>query len=216
MTMLACAALGVGILRKGTWEEMDENSKHKIAAKSTSVFMAYQETKGFLSKYLRRFYSNSQDIEDAIQESFLKTFEIEKRQTIENPEAYLFMTANNFARRDLKKKSNTSTEAIEDIELSRLSIGMKAVEQSMEARQTLAIFCEAADTLPSQCRRAFLLRKVYGFSQKEIAATMEISVSTVEKHLAKGLMRSVEFMAKRGAVVAPKATSTRGASEDKK
>jgi len=160
--------------------------------------MAYQETRGFLMKYLRRFYDNTQDIEDALQESFLKTYEIEKKQDIEAPAAYLFMTANNFARRDLKKKSRMRTEPIEEIELSGLSIGMKAVEEGLEARQTLAFFCEAADSLPDQCRKAFLLRKVQGFSQKEIAKTMGISESTVEKHLAKGLMRSMDYMARRG------------------
>jgi len=173
-----------------------------------SVFKAYQETKGFLRKYLRRFYSNAQDIEDALQESFLKTFEIEKRQEIENPEAYLFMTASNHARRDLKKKSKLSAEAIEEIAHSDLSIGMRAVEKNIEARQNLALFCDAAESLPAQCKKAFLLRKVYGYSQKEIADAMEISVSTVEKHLAKGLSRSVEYMNRHGAAVGKMSSSS--------
>jgi RNA polymerase sigma-70 factor (ECF subfamily) len=42
--------------------------------------------------------------------------------------------------------------------------------------------------LPLQCRRAFLLKKVYGLSQKEIAGYLGISESTVEKHVAKGLL----------------------------
>jgi len=177
---------------------MAENHSKKSTAGTQSVFMAYQESRGFLMKYLRRFYDNRQDIEDALQESFLKTYEIEKKQHIDTPAAYLFMTVNNFARRDLKKKSRMRTEPIEEIDLSSLYIGMQAVEEGFEARQTLAIFCEAADSLPDQCRKAFLLRKVQGFSQKEIAKTMGISESTVEKHLAKGLMRSMEYMARRG------------------
>jgi len=188
--------------------------------KNQSVFMAYQETRGFLMKYLRRFYDNSQDIEDALQESFLKTYEIEKKQTIDSPAAYLFMTVNNFARRDLKKKSNLHAEPIEEIELSSLSIGMNAVEKGLEARQTLAIFAEAADSLPDQCRKAFLLRKVHGFSQKEIANTMEISESTVEKHLAKGLKRSMEYMTRRGSDIpegkSPGHASTASEAEGKK
>ena len=178
---------------------MSKDNKNKRSENGQSVFLAYQETRGFLRKYLRRFYDSAEDIEDALQESFLKTYEIERKQTIESPAAYLFMTANNFARRDLKKKSRIKAEPIEDIELARLSIGMRAVEEGLEARQTLSIFCEAADTLPEQCRKAFLLRKIHGFSHKEIALSMEISVSTVEKHLAKGLTRSMEYMAEQGA-----------------
>ena len=163
-----------------------------------SVFLAYQETSGFLRKYLRRFYSNRQDIEDAMQEGFLKSFEIEKKQKIDNPSAYLFMTVKNFACRDLKKRSKIKTNGIEEIELSNLTIDRKAVEKSLEVRQSLSLFCQAADTLPEQCRKAFLLRKIYGFSQKEIAGMMDISVSTVEKHLAKGLARSMDYMEKQG------------------
>ncbi|WP_165776848.1 RNA polymerase sigma factor [Paremcibacter congregatus] len=167
-------------------------------SKKKTVFLAYQETRGFLSSYLRRFYNNRQDIEDAMQEGFLKTFEIEQKQAIDSPSAYLFMTVKNFARRDLKKKSRLKVEGIEDIDDASLSIDRKAIEDSLESRQTLAIFCDAADALPDQCRKAFLLRKIYGFTQKEIAELMGISVSTVEKHLAKGLLRSMEYMAGQG------------------
>ena len=189
---------------------MATNGPDGPPADRQSVFMAYQETRGFLMKYLRRFYNNSQDIEDALQESFLKTFEMEKKQKIDSPEAYLFMTVNNFARRDLKKKSLMPTEPIEEIELSKLFIGRKSVEEGLEARQTLAIFCEAADSLPDQCRKAFLLRKVQGCSQKEIAKAMGVSESTVEKHLAKGLMRSIEFMARRGSEIGLDKKPSRG------
>lgn len=166
--------------------------------KKQSVFLAYQETRGFLRRYLRRFYSNHQDIEDALQEGFLKTFEIEKKQDINSPSAYLFMTVKNFAQRDLKKKSRLKIDGIEDIDAASLSIDREAIEDSLETRQTLSIFCDAADALPEQCRKAFLLRKIYGFSQKEIAELMGISISTVEKHLAKGLQRSMDYMAEQG------------------
>ena len=167
-----------------------------------SIFIAYQETNGFLRRYLRRFYTNRQDIEDAMQEGFLKSFEIEKKQIITSPAAYLFMTIRNFACRDLKKKSRLTLVQIEDIDLFTLIIDRKTIENSLELRQSLTLFCEAADQLPQKCRKAFLLRKIYGCSQKEIATMMKISVSTVEKHLAKGLQHTMDFMAQNGEVLA--------------
>jgi len=163
-----------------------------------SIFLAYQETQGFLRRYLRRFYKNPQDIEDAMQEGFLKSFEIEKKQNITTPSAYLFKTIRNFACRDLRKKSRLKIIGIEDIDLPSLTIDRRAIENSLESRQNLSIFCTAADLLPEQCRKAFLLRKVYGFSQKEIAGMMGISVSTVEKHLAKAVRRVIEHMDQHG------------------
>jgi RNA polymerase sigma factor (sigma-70 family) len=47
----------------------------------------------------------------------------------------------------------------------------------------LALVARLFTALPSQCRQVFTLRKVYGYSQKEIATRLSIPESTVEKHL---------------------------------
>ena len=51
------------------------------------------------------------------------------------------------------------------------------------------MFCRAVASLPAQCRKAFLMRKVYGMSHKDVAEQLGISISTVEKHVASGLLR---------------------------
>ena len=45
----------------------------------------------------------------------------------------------------------------------------------MAANQEFGHFCDAIRLLPLQCRKAFILRKVYGYSQKEIASNLDIS-----------------------------------------
>jgi len=47
----------------------------------------------------------------------------------------------------------------------------------------LALAARLLGALSSQCRRVFTLRKVYGYSQKEIAHRLSIPESAVEKHL---------------------------------
>jgi RNA polymerase sigma-70 factor (ECF subfamily) len=54
--------------------------------------------------------------------------------------------------------------------------------------------CGAVRTLPVQCRRAFVLKKVYGLSRREIAEYMGLSESTVQKHIAKGMTMCAEYM----------------------
>jgi RNA polymerase sigma-70 factor (ECF subfamily) len=41
------------------------------------------------------------------------------------------------------------------------------------------------------------MRKVYGYSQKEIARALDIGESTVEKHIAYGIKRCSSFIAAR-------------------
>jgi RNA polymerase sigma-70 factor (ECF subfamily) len=61
-------------------------------------------------------------------------------------------------------------------------------------QQEFKLFCDAVRALPKQCRRAFVLKKVYGYSLKEIAQELEISEKTVEKHIAEGIKRCTLFM----------------------
>lgn len=53
----------------------------------------------------------------------------------------------------------------------------------MNDRQELSILITAVQQLPDRCRQVFTLRKVYGYSQKEIAARLKIAENTVEQHL---------------------------------
>jgi len=55
-------------------------------------------------------------------------------------------------------------------------------------------FCDAVRQLPVQCRRVFVLKKVYGHSQQEIANQLGIAENTVEKHIAKGMALCLRYM----------------------
>ena len=48
---------------------------------------------------------------------------------------------------------------------------------------------------------------MYGLSQSEIAKYLNISESTVEKHVAKGLLKSVQYMEEMSAVSTQSGTS---------
>ena len=61
-------------------------------------------------------------------------------------------------------------------------------EAAISARDELRQVQRAIETMPPQCRRVFLLRRVHEHSIAEIAAEMDLSVSTVEKHLGKAIL----------------------------
>ena len=52
--------------------------------------------------------------------------------------------------------------------------------------------------LPVQARRVFVLKKVYGYSQREIAEELGLAQSTVEKHVALAVRRCAEYMSRHG------------------
>ena len=65
--------------------------------------------------------------------------------------------------------------------------------------EEFALFCEAVRSLPRQCRRAFVLKKVYGYTLKEIMAEMDLGQPTVETHIINGTKRCVQYMRHRQA-----------------
>ena len=72
------------------------------------------------------------------------------------------------------------------------------LDETIEGLEQFALFCKAVQKLPLQCRRVFILRKVYGLTHKEIAEHLDISVSTIEKHLATGISRCSDYMRSKG------------------
>lgn len=151
-----------------------------------------------LKRYIARLLKRPEDIEDIAQESFLKVLEAGSKGEIRYPTAYLYRTARNLAFNNLTKKSNKAVDSIEDL-LDSDVIGQTArLEDDIMAQQRFELFCRAAAGLPDQCRQVLILRKVYGLSQQEVAAQLGIAVSTVEKHVAKGMVRCSQYMASQG------------------
>lgn len=61
----------------------------------------------------------------------------------------------------------------------------------------LELHYEAVAELTPQCRGVYLLRKVHGYSHKEISERLFIAVSTVEKHLMKAVEQCHRYVQER-------------------
>ena len=151
-----------------------------------SVSSAFLENREFLKNFLKRFFSRAEDIEDVTQETYLSAYRAEQQRGIDQPKAYLFRVAKNLALNELNRKSRQMTVYIEDRLASIPLDGGPSIEEEVEAQQSLALYTEAVAALPKKCQRVFLLRKVNGMRQQEIADHLGITISAVEKHLHNG------------------------------
>ena len=173
------------------------------AGKSSSVppglsgaFLTHQLS---LKRFLRRFFSRTQDIEDIAQETYLRAFDAERSgELVHSPKAFLFRIARNAALNELVRKSRLLTEYIEDSAAQDVLDKSASAEELVMGREKLAMFCRGVASLPAQCRRTFLMRKVCGMSHKDIAEQLGISISTVEKHVASGLLRCSTYLREGG------------------
>lgn len=147
------------------------------------VSKAFLENSDFLKNFLKRFLTRAEDIDDIAQEAYLNAYHAERERGVEQPKAYLFRVAKNLALNELNKKSRQMTDYIED-RLAVIPLESKdQLEDEIEAEQSLRIYSEAVAALPKRCRRVFLMRKVNGMRHQEIADSLGITTSAVEKHL---------------------------------
>ena len=170
--------------------QTDETNQKK------SMAATYQRLRGSLMRYTSRYFRKPHEIEDVVQEAFVKVLEAQGDRTIQSIDAYLFRTARNVALNKLSKHENKLTEALSEL-MTESDIALSpTLEQDYESKEQFELFCESLVELPKRCQQAFVLRRVYGFSQAEIAQRMGISVNTVEMHLAKGVVRCERYMRK--------------------
>jgi RNA polymerase sigma-70 factor (ECF subfamily) len=138
-------------------------------------------------------------VEDIVQETYVRVCQVENRDEIQYPRSFMLRTAQNLALDHLKKAETRLTVSLHDgsDDLPEFASHPDDTFERVAANQEFSHFCEAVRQLPLQCRKAFVLKKVYGYSQREIAAQLRISENTVEKHIATGLKRCAQLMAAR-------------------
>jgi RNA polymerase sigma factor (sigma-70 family) len=154
----------------------------------------YKELRSSLMRYAFRYFNKPHDIEDVVQEAFIKVLEANKGREIQHPNSYLYQTVKNLALNKLKKSEHKLTESVGEFIDDIVLIEVPTLEQQFESRQKFGLFCRAVRQLPVKCQRVYILRKVYGFSVQEISTKMDISKKTIEAHLTKAIVRCTDFM----------------------
>jgi len=139
------------------------------------------------------------EIEDIVQETYVRICEISESETIQYPRSFMYKIVRNLALDHIKRAEtrlsiSLSDENNEDIQQLFGEVDDDFTFKNVAAKEEFELFCKAVRQLPLQCRRVFVLKKVYGYSQKEIADDLQISESTVEKHIAFGIKRCSYFM----------------------
>jgi len=136
-----------------------------------------------VSVFIRGRWPREQDVDDIMQESFLRLSQVPNPETILNPRAFLFTTASNIAV-DRHRRQRTRERYIEpDVDFENLANDHLSPDRHSEAHQALERFTEWLDELPELHRHAFVLYRIESCSHAEIAVRLGISVSTSERYV---------------------------------
>lgn len=151
-----------------------------------------------LHRYLRKLTSGAEDVEDLVQETYVRIYALPDYQRIESPKALLFRIAHNLAVERARRHKSQATDTMADLESLSVFSNEAPPDEQTDAGRRFESFCAAVDRLPPLCRRVFVLRKVHKLSPAEISEVLGVSQSTIEKHVAKGLVRCRDYLRELG------------------
>ena len=170
----------------------DDGNRTSAASSDTSVDVAhddfieylFERYRPALSRYLRRFMQTDEDIDEVLQETYLRVVQTDNLDQLEvKARGYLFKIATNLVRdkfRYDRVRSRSDHVSADEVELVSAEPGP---EKLAEWNEQLAFVQQCLLELPVRTRRIFLLRTLEQMTYREIAGTLEISTRTVEREL---------------------------------
>ena len=150
------------------------------------VLNAFLACRDALLRSIMKLCARQEDVDDILQETFLRVYTANEKTRITSLQDYLFVVSRNLV---IKKLSRQSREIVVEINDALLDANDISAEMQLHHQQKFEAFNKALSSLPEKNRRAILLRKFYGLSHREIARKMHVSVSSVEKYISEGIKR---------------------------
>ncbi|HKT15660.1 MAG TPA: RNA polymerase sigma factor [Allosphingosinicella sp.] len=147
-----------------------------------------------LVRHFGRRTSDAAEIEDMVQEVFLRLIKRGGVSTLENLNAYVFETASSVLRDRLRKQRTRHASAHEPFDHDRHADADFSPEHVLLGREQLRRATAVLLELPERTRVIFVLRRLEGMRFQDIAARLGISVSAVEKHMGRAVTHFVRRM----------------------
>jgi RNA polymerase sigma-70 factor (ECF subfamily) len=161
--------------------------KDEETTRFEKVYLAYfQKMKHFAGTCIL----SEEEAENIVQDVFTELWE--KRETrfgYANLESYLFVSVKNRCLNFLRHRTvvQESTGLIQEEYLLKLKAGLNSLEaldlDFLSERNVDDTLKKALNDLPEKCRRIFVMSKIEGKKQKEIAAALNLSINTVETQM---------------------------------
>lgn len=153
----------------------------------------YNDHHYWLLGWLRQRLGCAWDAADLTQDTFVRVINRDDPEQIREPRAYLLTIARGLLVNHIRRK---------DLERAYLDALGRLPEPLAPDTETAAIWLETLfeidamlDGLPSRVRHAFLLSQLDGLSYAEIAAELDVSVSSIKQYMRKALLHCLQTAA---------------------
>ena len=176
------------------------NEAPALAASDSSRWFSeeIQPHEPSLRSYLQAAFPKVGDVDDVVQESYLRMLRARAAYPIRSAKAFLFTIARRLALDTLRHDRASPIDGIGHLEGLRVIDSDTDVAREVGRRERIALLADAIADLPARCRDVFILHKIKELSRRETAARLGIAEKTVEVQTAKAMRRCSEYLRRHG------------------
>lgn len=153
---------------------------------------------GQLKAYLRSSFPSVRDVDDVVQESYLRIWKARAAHPIAFGKPFLFRIARNLALDVVRRIKGSPIDSVADLTALTVVEDKPDAAAVAELHEKARLLGEALASLPDRYREIIVLRKFKDVSQKEVAARFGLSEEAVEHHVSRGLKRCEAYLRKCG------------------
>jgi RNA polymerase sigma-70 factor (ECF subfamily) len=141
----------------------------------------------WLTGYFRRRIRDDSDVEDMVQDVFARIVTRDSVEPIKNLGGYVLKIASSVIADRARRRAVRLADAHVPFDPDFHAGEEIDPERVLGGKEDLNAAVAALLSLPERTRTVFVLRRLEGYSYRDIAAHLGISVSAVEKHLVRAL-----------------------------
>lgn len=127
------------------------------------------------------------EADDLVQEAYARILATPDYKAICNPRAFVLTVVHNLALERLRRANVVRIDALASMEVLDIADPAPDAFAVSSGRSEMQLLLRLINELPPQCGRVLHMRKIQQMPPARIAEELCISLSTVEKHIAKGL-----------------------------
>lgn len=151
-----------------------------------------------LKAYLRGSFPAVRDVEDVVQEAYVRVWKARALQPIRSSRGFLFQVARRVALDILRRGRASPIEAGRDLAVLSVYTHEPDGAELTLVRERRRLLIDAIASLPRRCREIVIMRKLEEIPQREVAAALGLSERTVENLLARGVRRCEAYLREHG------------------
>lgn len=165
----------------------DSGAQSRLDEDAAFVAALSAEFRPSLTRYFAKRVKNPADIEDLVQEVFLRLLKRASGEQVDYAGAYIFRTAASVFSDWVRNRTARRTKDHEEFETDLHGEVDFTPERVLMGRERLEKAIAILMELPERTRTIFVLRHIEGLRFKDICVRLGMPVRTVENHMARAL-----------------------------